>query len=161
LIGDLTIDGLVWVMGHLRAKDQLEVEATIARDDIDSTCQLLWMLPGLKWEARSEFTGVPAVVGGVVPIWPGLAAGWMFGTEGWEDVALEVTRTVKKNILPKLDHLGVHRVECRPIAGNDAAVRWLELMGFRREAVTAQFGRGREDFVLFARTTGHDAKHAH
>ena len=153
----LTYPGLAYVTGNLRRADALEVEATIGRTSI---CDLLWTAPGGKWEARTS-AGVPAVVGGFSPVWPGLASGWMLGTDEWSDVGMEVTRFVRRFMLPALEHAGFHRVECRPMAGNDQVERWLRLVGFRTEAVTAQFGRGREDFVLWSRIKKHDASRMH
>jgi RimJ/RimL family protein N-acetyltransferase len=73
-------------------------------------------------------------------------------------VIIEVTRAMKQHILPTLDRRGVHRIECRAMASNVASIRWLTMLGFKQEAVTAQFGQGREDFVLCARTVGHAAR---
>jgi hypothetical protein len=160
LIQGLTIDGLLHVLAHLRAHDEAEVRATIDQGDIESTGKLIWSIPGPKWEALAG-DGEPAVIGGFVPVWPGLGSGWMWGTDRWNDVVLEVTRAMKRHILPALDAKGVHRIECRPMANNDAVIRWLGLVGFRQEAVTAQFGRGFEDFVLCARTLRHDASRMH
>ena len=156
MIQGLTMIGLEYVLGNLRAADAVEVRATIFQGDAASTSALIWSIPGPKWEARTV-GGEPAAIGGFVPVWPGLGSGWLWGTDRWEEVALEVTRAMKRHILPALDARGVHRIECRPMAGNAAVIRWLKLVGFRQEAVTAQFGQGREDFVLCARTAGHDA----
>jgi hypothetical protein len=160
LIQDLTPEGLGWVMTHLRDKDWEEVTATVFNGDIDAVCQEIWTTPGLRFEARLT-TGEPAVIGGVVFIWPGLANGWMFGTDRWSGVALEVTRTVKRVILPALDRERVHRLECKAIEGHTDVDRWLAMLGFQREAVIAQFGQGRQDFVLWARVVGHDASRTH
>jgi hypothetical protein len=160
MIQGLTLDGLTHVLGHLRQHDQAEVAATIDQGELAATCKLIWMVPGPKWEARTV-AGEPAVIGGFVPVWPGLGSGWLWGTDRWDEVVLEVTRAMRRHILPSLDAEGVHRIECRPMAGNAATIRWLQLVGFKQEAVTAQFGRGCEDFVLCARVTGHDASTKH
>lgn len=160
MIQGLTLDGLTHVLGHLRAADEAEVAATIDQGGLMPTCKLIWMIPGPKWEALAA-DGEPVVVGGFTPVWAGLGSGWMWGTDRWDEVVLEVTRAMKRHILPALDARGVHRIECRPMAGNDVVIRWLELCGFRQEAVTAQFGRGSEDFVLCARIKGHDASSIH
>jgi hypothetical protein len=160
LITGLTALGLEYVLGNLRDADRLEVAATIDQGSALATANLILQIPGPKWEARTV-RGEPAVIGGFTPVWPGLGSGWLWGTDCWDEVALEVTRALKKHILPSLDARGVHRIEARPMAGNVAAIRWLQIIGFRQEAVTAQFGRGREDFILFARTAGHDATRIH
>jgi hypothetical protein len=151
-IGNLTQYGLEYVLGNLREHDQLEVAATVDQGSALDTAKLLWSVPGPKWEMRTH-DNIPAIVGGFTPVWNGLGSGWMFGTDDWDAVALECTKAVKKHIIPALERNGVRRIEARPMAGNDKALRWLKLVGFKQDAVTAQFGRGGEDFLLFSRLT--------
>jgi hypothetical protein len=158
LIGGLTQAGLEFVIGNLRDADAAEVRATIDKGSAEATAKLIANIPGPKWEARTELDAEPAAVGGFVPIWPGMGSGWMWGTGRWDEVVLEVTRAMKRHILPTLDARGVHRIECRTMANHTASIRWLEMLGFRREAVIAQFGQGREDFVLCARVTSNAAR---
>jgi hypothetical protein len=160
LIGGLTPYGLEFVLGNLRDADEAEVRATIYKGSAQATAQLIAGIPGPKWEARTERDAEPVAVGGFVPIWPGMGSGWMWGTGRWDEVIIEVTRAMKQHILPTLDARGVHRIECRAMASNTASIRWLKMLGFTQEAVTAQFGQGREDFVLCARVTG-DAPRRH
>ena len=159
MIGGLTPFGLEFVLGNLRPTDEVELRATIFQGSAEATAKLIAQIPGPKWEARTESDSEPAAIGGFVPVWPGMGSGWMWGTNRWDEVVLEVTRAMKRHILPTLDARGVHRIECRAMASNLASIRWLELVGFKREAVTAQFGQGREDFILCARTVGHAARH--
>ena len=158
MIGGLTQAGLEFVIGNLRDADAAEVRATIDKGSAEATAKLIAGIPGPKWEARIEDDAEPAAVGGFVPIWPGMGSGWMWGTDRWGEVVHEVTRAMKRHILPTLDARGVHRIECRAMATNTASIRWLEMLGFRREAVIAQFGQGREDFVLCARVTDNAAR---
>ena len=152
MIGDLDPHALWYVMNHLRVKDRKEFEATLLIEGrVDVACERLWQAPGQKFQAMLP-NGKPAVIGGFSPIWPGLCAGWLWGTADWPDVAIEVTSFVKHAILPQLRDKGIHRIECRPMVGNDDVQRWLKLVGFRKEAVVAQFGQGREDFYLYAWT---------
>ena len=158
MIGGLTQGGLEFVLGNLCSADELELRATIWKGSAESTAALIAQIPGPKWEARAESDGEPVAVGGFVPVWPGMGSGWMWGTGRWDEVIHEVTRAMRKHILPTLDARGVHRIECRAMVSNKSSIRWLELCGFKQEAVTAQFGQGREDFILCARTVGHAAR---
>lgn len=157
MINNLTEIGLEYVLGNLRARDRREVEATIDCGSAERTAELIWTIPGPKWEARTR-RGKPAVVGGFTPVWHGLGSGWMWGTDDWDEVALEVTRSMRRHILPALERNGVRRIEARPMAGNIDAIRWLHLIGFKHEAVTPGFGRRGEDFVLLSRLTAHEAR---
>ena len=160
MIGGLTPGGLEFVLGNLRDADEAEMRATVYQGSAEATAKLVAGVPGPKWEARADSDGEPVAVGGFVPTWPGVGSGWMVGTDRWDEVVVEVTRAMKRHILPSLDARGVHRIECRAMAANTAAIRWLDMLGFKREAVIAQFGQGREDFVLCARVTG-DAPRRH
>lgn len=159
MIGGLTPGGLEFVLGNLRREDDLEMRATVYQGSAEATAKLVASVPGPKWEARANSDGEPVVVGGFVPTWPGVGSGWMVGTDRWDEVVVEVTRAMKRHILPTLDARGVHRIECRAMAANTASIRWLELVGFKREAVIAQFGQGREDFILYARVTDASRRH--
>jgi hypothetical protein len=153
VISDATLDGVTSVLERLRAPDEAELRATILEPGIEPAdlAADIFGRPGPKWEARSV-DGVAQVVGGFLPIWPGFGALWSLGTDRWPDVGLEVTRFVSRFMLPQLASAGFHRVEARPMAVNEAALRWLMSLGFTPEAVLAQFGRAREDFFLFAWT---------
>ena len=152
MLGELSQYGLEYVLGNLREHDRAEVEATIDMGSARQNAELLWRIPGPKWEARTA-DNTPAIVGGFSPIWYGLGSGWMWGTEEWDEVALETTNAIRKHILPALERNGVRRIEARAMAGNEKAVRWLKLLDFHQETVTRSFGRGGEDFVLCARLT--------
>lgn len=160
MIGEMTEEGLVYVLGHLCAEDLAELKATVDQGAVEATARLILSIPGPKWEVQAP-DGEPAAVGGVVPFWPGLASGWMWGTDRWDEIILEVTRAIKRHILPTLDARGMHRIECRPMASNRAAIRWLGLLGFEQEAITPSFGRGSEDFALCARISSHDPRRSH
>ena len=107
----------------------------------EATAKLIAKVPGPKWEARTA-SGEPAAIGGFVPVWPGLGSGWIWGTDRWDEVVMEVTRALRRDILPSLDRRGLRRMEVRPMAANVATIRWLQLVGFTLEAVTPSFGRG-------------------
>ncbi len=149
MIQTLTPEGLMYVLTHLRAADKREFEATTFDGDFMLSGRQIFMLPGPKWECHTP-RGKPAVMGGFVSIWPGTGTLWMWGTPDWPEVRVEVSRFVTREVLPDLDKT-VHRIECRTIADNKDVIRWLKYLGFQQEAVNAQFGRGREDFLLFAR----------
>jgi hypothetical protein len=155
VIQPLTPFGVDYVLHHLNEHDAEEIRCTVwMGGNLDTVCKQVFTTPGLKWEARTR-SGRPAVIGGALPMWPGVAVGWLLGTDDWPKVGLEVTRFVKRVILPELEERGLHRIECRALAGNAEVIRWLKAIGFHEEAAIAQFGQGREDFVLCARIFGH------
>ncbi len=146
----LTRYGIGRVLRRLRESDQREMAASIG-DDPGAVGLMLWNLTGgLRWEALDK-NGHALMIGGVTQVWPGLGAAWAYCAVGYERVIGEVTREVRREILPTLDAMGFHRIEARPMEANLMSCRWLETLGFERQTALAQFGRGRETFVLYAR----------
>jgi hypothetical protein len=159
MIAELTQDGLFTVMTRMRPEDLRELRATTMTTTARHAGQI-WELRDSAWEARTA-DGEVAGIGGFVPLWSGVCTVWMLATPRFAEVGLEVTRFVRRVILPALQEVGYHRAEARALRGNDGTARWLHLLGFHQEAVIAQFGRAREDFVLFAWTPHEPAQPAH
>lgn len=93
---------------------------------------------------------VPSACFGARAVRPGVYAVWAFATDDWPLVAFPVTKFLKRCMIPGLHAAGAHRAEALSIADHHAAHRWLEMLGARREATLAGFGRDREDFHLYA-----------
>ena len=76
----------------------------------------------------------------------------MFASDAFPQVALCLTRHLRRVVMPALLERGVIRAECRSIEGHVATHRWLLALGARPEAVLEDCGKGRERFVQFAWT---------
>lgn len=92
----------------------------------------------------------PIAVGSMVLARPGVATLLFFATDDFRKIALPLTRWIKWELFPRYREAGVHRVECVSIEGHDAAHRWIEMLGLRREATMPGYGKGRETFHQFA-----------
>jgi hypothetical protein len=90
--------------------------------------------------------GQPVAVCGAMEIWPGVWSVFMFATDRWPEVALSVTRWVKRHLIPALVAVGAHRAECHSIEGHHTAHRWLGLLGAHVESVARGMGKKGEDF---------------
>lgn len=85
------------------------------------------------------------------PLMPQLRNAWAFGTDRFRRVVPALSREVN-SWKPLLVAEGVHRIEARCLADHDLAGRWMAGLGARREAVMKRYGRGGEDFELWAWT---------
>jgi hypothetical protein len=65
-------------------------------------------------------------------------------------VALGATRWALRSLKPAMLAAGGHRAECRSIETHGTAHRWLESLGFVREAVLPDCGKNRETFYQYA-----------
>jgi hypothetical protein len=89
----------------------------------------------------------PAAIFGAWESHPGAGQVHLIATKRWRDVALPVTRFIKNVMVPCLMEAGWRRAECRALATNQTARRWLYYLGAREEALLEGYGRAGEDFV--------------
>lgn len=82
---------------------------------------------------------------------PGTLSLGMFATDRWPEVARSASRWCVTTYRPEL-LARFHRLEAASIEGHDVAHRWLEFLGFSREAVMPKFGRNGETFYLYGMT---------
>ena len=108
------------------------------------------LLAGLSHVALTG--GIPVAVVGVTPVRERLWCAWMLTTDRWPEVALSVTKHVRRKIIPFLTDRGVNRVEARAIAGHKEAHRWLELLGAVDGGALEDYGHHRETYHLFSWT---------
>lgn len=104
--------------------------------------------------AFTAFTpdGVPAVIGGVTLMSPGVGSAWCVGTEEWPSVAIEVTRVARK-IVNELMRDGCHRIQALSADFHTVSHRWLEVVGFQREATLVGAGKHGNDYYLYAKVS--------
>ncbi|MFY9292825.1 MAG: hypothetical protein WAP03_19340 [Methylorubrum rhodinum] len=91
----------------------------------------------------------PVCIGGAVQHRPGVATLGFFATDRFPEVAVGVTRFVKRHYIPSQIATGVHRIECVSLAAYPEMHRWLETLGLSLEATFEAYGKDREDFVQY------------
>ena len=77
---------------------------------------------------------------------------WMFATDRWPEVALSVTKMIKRELGPALIKTGAVRADCWTIETHHTAHRWLELLGAAREATVEDYGATRKKFHCYSWT---------
>lgn len=133
---------------NLRRADREELEATVWR--LDSA-----LLARASAACRFGFVaaggdGTPIAAFGAHEAWPGVWQVGMFATVRWPEVALAATRHARRALLPAVRDTGAHRGHAFSLATHHEAHRWLEWLGASRETLLRGWGRGGEDFVLYA-----------
>lgn len=96
--------------------------------------------------------GEPIAVFGWVPLWPGVWSLLMFATDAFPKVAPALTRFCCTKAIPALNNAAAARVECYSHATHETAHQWLKFLGLKPEADLRGYGRGGEDFIVFAWT---------
>lgn len=132
----------------MRARDREEIFATRWTTNPLDLAEDVIRIPGPKWVAHGEGIG-PVAAYGATPMWPGVWNLYLFATDNFTQVAWDVTRHIRRVMMPSLAMAGAHRAEARSHISHVEAHRWLERLGAEREAVLKGYGRGGEDFILF------------
>lgn len=132
----------------MREWDRREIFATHWEDDpVQMATATVSLSASFAWVFGKD---EPIAAVGAYPVWPGVWAVWAFGTERFPEVALSLTRFIRRIMIPSMKRAGMHRAECKSLDGHADAQRWLECLGFTREATHRQYGRAGETFHTYA-----------
>ncbi len=134
---------------YIRELDRTEIDACMVRYDAAELANRVVALSRFGAVAATD-EGVPAAVVSAAEIHPGAYQVGMFATDQWPLVARGLTRWGLLVLKPAMLAAGGHRAECRSVATHTTAHRWLESLGFVREAVLPDCGKGRETFFQYA-----------
>lgn len=100
--------------------------------------------------------GEPICIGGTVETWPGVMTLLLFATPEFPRVGLEVTRFVTKQLFPRYEAAGVHRIQAISLAAHTEVHAWLRSLGLEQEAEMKAFGKNGEDYLQFVRRSYED-----
>lgn len=99
--------------------------------------------------AAFERDGKLIAVAGALSVHPGVASTFMYATDDFRKVVLEVSHFYLDTLFPLLKKVGVHRVHSLGPANDPGGRRWKEdVLGAWPEATLEKYGKGGEDFVL-------------
>jgi RimJ/RimL family protein N-acetyltransferase len=143
------LGSLLYVCRNLREADRAEIFASRWTDDPDE----LAIEAATRWGDFSYIAfggdGVPIASVGASPLHPGVWSGWMMATDDFHTIGKQLTRWMRKVMIPAVVEAGCHRAEARSAAEHHEAHAWMRMLGAKREAVLRQFGREKQDFHLF------------
>jgi len=147
----LTHAGALHVVAHVRADDLAEVLATRWSDDRLDLAESFLRAGPYAWECGLT-EAEPIACVGALEIWPGVWQAWMVATDAFDKIGFQLTRFVRRTIMPIVTTAGAHRVQAHSAETHAVAHRWLESLGAKYEAPVPAFGRNGEDFRCYAWT---------
>lgn len=145
----LTFDLALMVAANMREDDRREIYATRWLDDPEDIANDCHIHRKTGYIACLD-DGKPVAAIGAIEIHPHVWSVWMFATDDFPKIALELTKFAFRHLAPAIRKVGGHRAECRSIVGHEAAHRWLRFLGAKEEARLSGYGKNGEDFILFA-----------
>ena len=141
---------VVFIARRLRALDAEEILPLIWSNKPEDLAAITSQAGGIAKVALSN--NVPVAAYGAQLQKPLFYSVWMFATDRWPEVALTVTRDIKKRIIPELIDTGAVRADCWSMEGHHVAHRWLESLGAVREASIEDYGPTRKTFHCYSWT---------
>lgn len=148
-LGPLQLGPIVYVVQNMRAADREEIFATRHGDCLDTLASDVFQHWGsVGWVAWHDH--LPVAAFGATSLWPGSWMAWLFATDNFGQVGFEVTRHIRRVMIPSLVDRGASRCEARSIISHTEAHRWLRSsLGATEEARLRRYGRNGEDFLVF------------
>lgn len=108
-------------------------------------------LPGLAWVVRRDDQPVAAFGFSVASyVDPDLWQAWAFGTKDFKRAVPEMTRFLHEQYSEIKETTSVRRVQAFTLTDHDVSHRWLKSLGAKHEGTLRAYGRGGEDFDVYA-----------
>jgi hypothetical protein len=145
----VTPGAICYLIEHMRERDAREIFALRWDDDPVTLAHELTAYAGDLWRVW-DVDGKPAAMAGVTPLRPGVVRLGAFGTDNWTRAVPSVLRWSWRWALPRLAAAGYHRGEAYALATNEDGRRFIEALDGEIEALLQGYGRGGEDFLLYA-----------
>lgn len=136
---------LSYIASNLRPEDKAEIDCQIPGWSPASLA--LGAMQGFAYVV--ELDGNPEAAFGAIEERQGLWHVWSWGTRRMRRCVPLITRFIFDSIGPDVRAAGAWRVEARPLASNELAVRWLKRIGATQRCILPRYGTSGEDFLLF------------
>lgn len=99
-----------------------------------------------------EKRGVPIILGmgGIIPVWRGVAIGWLLTACEIERFKLFFHKTIVKMLDRAIRELSLHRIDVSVLAEHKTSIKWLERLGFKNEGLMRKFDSMGNDYYRYA-----------
>lgn len=140
-----------YIAANMRAEDFSEISCLWKAWDtrVLGTCAVKTAVPGMAWSVWYE--GEPAAAYGfsqAAAFDPDHWQAWAFGTERFRRCVPLINRHLKS--IRSLIERDCRRLQVITHSEHDLSHRWIETLGGRQEGVLRSYGRGGEDFCVYA-----------
>lgn len=89
-------------------------------------------------------------MGGVIPIWRGVAIAWLLTAREIEQYKVFFHKTIVEMLNDAINELSLHRVDVTVLVEHKVSVGWLERLGFKCEGLMRKFDSQGNDYYRYA-----------
>lgn len=91
----------------------------------------------------------PIIIAGIYLASQGVGQGWILMNLKCRKHTKRIVREIRKHITQVMDEKHIHRLQTLALAGNEKIGRFLEIIGFEKEATLRQFTKDKKDMELY------------
>lgn len=89
--------------------------------------------------------------GGILPLWEGVAEGWLLTADEIEQYPLAFHKLVRQFISEAEEALNLHRIQIFVWSEFETSIEWVKRLGFESEGLMKAFSADRQDFYRMAK----------
>ena len=121
----------------------MEIDASYTNNRLDMA------IPGLSFTLFLDQT--PIVSGGIVPIWEGVAEGWVLSSKHIYDYKIKAARLIKERTDLLCTNNKIWRLQTAVKADFKIGFRFAQFLGFKNEGLMKAYGPDKTDYYRMAR----------
>lgn len=89
---------------------------------------------------------------GMIPLHAGVAEGWLIPSKYITKHKYTFHRATKNFLVYMMAHWKLHRLQGIVNSKNIAAIKWAEVLSYKKEGVLKRYGVDKTDFIMYSRT---------
>lgn len=123
--------------------DRIELDAKSFEDKIDFT------VPAMAFTLLAN--DLPVVSGGVMPLWNGVAEGWVISSRRIFDFSLSAAKAIKKRTDYICTNNNIWRLQTAVRADYDTGLRFASWLGLQKEGLMKKYGPDGSNYYRMAK----------
>lgn len=140
-------EALEFIVKNMRAASRHE---TFACRDNDSEEKLIEELLAIKSDYQWSFgLDEPIYAGGIYEDKPGHWVSWAVSTDRFPEIAIPLTKAIRRDILLPLLDRGFTVLETCGLGGYPDIARWMKFLGAKQYGTAHGYGKNGEDVILY------------
>ena len=121
----------------------MDIDASFKENRIDI------VVPGMSFTLLVDDN--PILAGGIVPLWNGVAEGWVMASKEVNDYKIKSASAVKKRLDLLCNNNNIYRLQTAVKEEFKTGVRFAEWLGLRKEGLMTMYGPDQTNYYRMAK----------